>query len=348
MAVIDPNAHYVKFFRGSLSAWERLLLTPQRIDNDTLYFVYESAEHSDEGKLYLGQKLISGVGEGSGSSNININDIGDIYIDDSTIADKQLLVYNDTTERWENADLADIINTAVSVFSGASALSDGSAGLVPAPSRGDQDKFLRGNGAWATISLPSFDPNVFSVNNNNVVNIIGFTEAAVGTLPIKTNSGSIEWAAIGAGNISRQIISQTDLDDLIEAGTASESIIYMVPIDDPVDTGDRYEEFLIISGHQEKIGTIGDVNLNDYVTTSVFQTAVDDLNHVLYGTTSGGTTTPGLISRMEFFEDKVGDLNSLIFTSGNTTLVDEINTINTNISDLSGRLQWQELQEAQP
>jgi hypothetical protein len=37
-------------------------------------------------------------------------------------------------------------------------------------------------------------------------------------------------------------------------------------------------------------------------------------------------------------ENKVGDLNSLILSSGNTTLVEEINTINENITDLSERL----------
>lgn len=37
-------------------------------------------------------------------------------------------------------------------FTGASATQAGNAGLVPAPSAGDQEKFLRGDGAWATVS----------------------------------------------------------------------------------------------------------------------------------------------------------------------------------------------------
>lgn len=37
-------------------------------------------------------------------------------------------------------------------FSGASSGSAGSAGLVPAPSAGDQDKYLRANGSWSTVS----------------------------------------------------------------------------------------------------------------------------------------------------------------------------------------------------
>lgn len=37
-------------------------------------------------------------------------------------------------------------------FTGASATQAGDTGLVPAPSAGDQEKFLRGDGAWATVS----------------------------------------------------------------------------------------------------------------------------------------------------------------------------------------------------
>lgn len=342
MASINPNAHYVKFYRGSIVAWERLLLTPNRIDDDTLYFVYESEEHSDEGKLYLGQKLISGT-ETNQSGTINIDDIGDIYIDDVLLSDKQILVYNDTSQRWENTNLSTIISTAVGVMQGATDAAAGAAGLVPTPQRGDQNKFLRGDGAWATINLPVFDSDVFSTENN-VITLNGIAQAQVGTIPMKTNAG-IEWASVGAGTISRQIISRSDLQDLIENETANENTIYMVPLEDSVDSSDQYEEFLVVSGQLEKIGTIGDVDLTDYVTSSVFQSTVSDLNSILYGTTSGGVTTPGLISRVGFLEGKIGDLNSLILTGNNTTLVEEINTINGNIEDLEERLQWQEIDE---
>ena len=48
--------------RGSAAAWEALLETPERISDDTLYFIYQNAQTSTDGKLYLGQKLISGTG----------------------------------------------------------------------------------------------------------------------------------------------------------------------------------------------------------------------------------------------------------------------------------------------
>lgn len=44
-------------------------------------------------------------------------------------------------------------------MTGASASSGGSKGLVPAPSQGDQDKFLAGDGTWASpISTVAVDP----------------------------------------------------------------------------------------------------------------------------------------------------------------------------------------------
>ena len=36
---------------------------------------------------------------------------------------------------------------------GASALTDGSKGIAPSPSAGDQNKFLRGDGTWSDINI---------------------------------------------------------------------------------------------------------------------------------------------------------------------------------------------------
>ena len=339
MALNNPNAHYVKFFRGSTAAWNALLLTPEKVDNDTLYFIYESAEESDNGKLYLGQKLISSTDSSGGV--INISDIQDIYIDNEDLRDKQILTYNATNQRWENIDLTELTSSAIQPFSGATSAAAGTSGLVPQPKAGDEGKFLRGDGSWAALNFPTFDSNVFQVVTGNVITLTGITQAPVGSIPVKTAAGGIEWATISAGTISRQIISKLDLQTLLANGTASENTIYMVPLDETIDSSDQYEEFMVISGELEKIGTIGDVDLADYVTDSVFQNAVGNLNTALYGDGS----TEGLIDRVSFIEEKVGDLNDLLLSAGNTTLVEEINTINENIEDLSERLQWQELKD---
>jgi hypothetical protein len=43
--------------------------------------------------------------------------------------------------------------------------------------------------------------------------------------------------------------------------------------------------------------------------------------------------------------NKVGNLNDLLLSTGNNTLVEEVNTINANVTELSERLRWHELTE---
>lgn len=42
-------------------------------------------------------------------------------------------------------------------FTGATSQAAGAHGLVPAPTTGDISKFLKGDGTWATVPMPSFD-----------------------------------------------------------------------------------------------------------------------------------------------------------------------------------------------
>lgn len=340
MAPLNSNIHYVKFMRGSPSAWETLLTTPEKISDDTLYFIYE-ANNQRKGKLYLGQKLIGGDNI---SGNIDISDIGDVYIDNSTLADKQLLVYNDTYQRWDNVSLSTIIDTAVGVMQGATAAAAGTSGLVPVPVAGDQTKFLRGDGTWVPVNVPAFDPVVFETNLDGELTFKGIVQASVGTIPIKNSEGGISWANIGAGTIQRAVVTMAELEEAIANGTTTENTIYMVPNSDPEDQHNLYSEYMVISGNLELLGTtVNDINLSNYVTTSAFNTAVGDINNILNDTTNNGVTTPGLVSRVTFLETNIGDLTQLILSSGNSTLVEEVNTINEELDDLDERLKWHEL-----
>ena len=343
----DPNVHYVKFIRGSITAWENLNLTPERIDDDTLYFIYSSAQNTREGKLYLGQKLISGVGGAGG--NISIDDITDIDIDGTTLADKQILVYNETTEQWENTSLSTIIDTAVDVMQGATLLEPGEAGLVPAPAAGDHNKFLKGDGTWAPIAIPTFDSDIFAVNNNQVT-LQGYGLASVGTVPLKTNNG-IEWSSI-TGKLDRQITTLQKLEDQLaglDPDPISESTIYMVPTSDST-SNNQYDEYMVIGQNLERLGTFGNVNLSDYVTTVTFNQAINEIDEVLNNHTDEvtGETVYGLISRVENIEynyvthAQIGNLNQLVTSTENVsgTLVEEVNIIND-------RLKWHNLSEQQ-
>lgn len=124
------NINYVKFIRGTPTAFEKL----SQKNSDTLYFISEI--DSKVGSLYLGEKLIS-------QSISSIQDLENISFEN--LQDKDLLSYNSNTNTWINKSVID----AIGLMTGASNKAQGGAGLVPAPGIGQEGLFLRGDGVWA-------------------------------------------------------------------------------------------------------------------------------------------------------------------------------------------------------
>lgn len=123
---------YVKFSRGTPLAYQKLSVK----NNDTLYFITD--ETTNKSWLYLGSDLISG-------EISTLSDLQDLVI--SAVADKQLLVYDETTAKWVNKSVAD----AIGVYQGATVEQPGIAGLVPAAAAGQEDYFLAGDGTWKQV-----------------------------------------------------------------------------------------------------------------------------------------------------------------------------------------------------
>lgn len=80
--------NYVKFMRGSQALYNSLATK----DQDTLYFVYENIG-DDHGKLYLGNKLISGSSSNI-DGDISLNDIEDIVLNEN-LSDGDVLIYDE-------------------------------------------------------------------------------------------------------------------------------------------------------------------------------------------------------------------------------------------------------------
>ena len=103
---IIPTTSYVKFLRGTPSAYQNL--SPK--DPNTLYYVYEA--NANHGVLYLGDKLISG----SLSAATSLSDLTDITLS-AGITEGSLLVYNGS--EWVDRSLADILEIIVGTMVGA-------------------------------------------------------------------------------------------------------------------------------------------------------------------------------------------------------------------------------------
>jgi hypothetical protein len=134
---------YVKFLRGTPNAYKNLTVK----DNDTLYFIYEEDEAN--GLLYLGSKLIAG-GEAEGTGGVSkLSELKDVLISQN-IVNNSFLTYDAKNSKWVNKSLEDLI------FIGATDLSSGLSGLVPAPSAGQSDLFLKGDGTWGAPEVNHF------------------------------------------------------------------------------------------------------------------------------------------------------------------------------------------------
>lgn len=80
-----------------------------------------------------------------------------------------------TTNQSSGSTIA-LTDTQYSVMTGASAGSAGASGLVPQPAAGDNEKFLRGDGTWQTVSGGGSATDVqidgTSITDNGVANIV--------------------------------------------------------------------------------------------------------------------------------------------------------------------------------
>lgn len=133
-------ANYVKFMRGTPTAYENLQLK----EEDTLYFISES--DAITGKLYIGNKLVNAEMSQS-DFKVYLNKLEDVDI--SGAKQNDLLGYDEVSQKWIPVSIDSVME--IPIMTGAAANQNGKKGLVPAPIAGDENKFLRGDGSWVTI-----------------------------------------------------------------------------------------------------------------------------------------------------------------------------------------------------
>lgn len=94
--------NYVRFQRGTRAAYEALK-TSQRLNENTLYFIYPD-DNNNVGELYMGSRIISGGDVTIASASLN--DLSDVII--SATGENSFLVQN-ANGIWESKSLEDIV-----------------------------------------------------------------------------------------------------------------------------------------------------------------------------------------------------------------------------------------------
>ena len=237
-------ANYVKFQRGSEQAYNNLAVKNQ----DTLYFVYNGSD-ATTAKLYLGERLLSGVGEGTGVTSLK--QLEDVLLVGDTPAAGSFLVYTDG--KW--------VNKSVSAV----------AAMIAA----EQSLGIK-------INTNQFK---FDVTTGNL-ELVGFSNAASNAIPFKGTDGTLTWGTPKIiSDISNELNTlNTNLESIINEKISAmnhltfkkvESLdeavnnntIYLVP-NPKSEIQNNYLEYLITDGVPELLGSVntGEINLDGYAT----------------------------------------------------------------------------------
>lgn len=318
--------NYVKFLRGTPAAFEKLAAK----DNNTLYFISEPG--AKNGLLYLGDKLIAGGSSGD-ISNLSLGDLKDIVIDKASLVDGSILSFDWASQKWVSKSLDEVL---VDVMTGATSTEAGTSGLVPAPQAGEQNKFLRGDGTWADATLSAETLQDISGLKSTVGSLVGDSAREDGSIPsiAEIATGVLTEALIPAG-AKESLDTLQEIAAWIQDHPDDISAINKDITDLKSTVGNLETVVSGVNGLDDRVGTLEDI-LNDT-------------------TTPEGETVPGLVSVVNSllknpideskfvlnttYKSEVGDINNLLFSEGsNTTIIDEINSINQ-------RLKWVDMSE---
>lgn len=303
MASLQNTTSYVKFVRGTVTAWNQLRAASQVYD-DTLYFIYESAD-ATTGNLYLGTKLIGGTGSGGANS---LADLTDVIV--SEISNKDILIYSGGS--WINGTIEDIINLNTSTLeidsTGAitiTGFTEAEVGTIP-------QKDSSGKITWIAPGNLSEITNI----NNQLQNI--YNKEEVNDLIASVNH--LNYKKVGS------------LEEVNKDATDASRYIYLVPTGNL--SGNLYDEYMVIDNQLEPVGS-WEVNLNDYITNDELTAVLRDYVTVNTFNTKVGEIETSINTLIEF-KNKVGDLSTLNTYNENSTLVEQVNY-------LTEKLTWKEI-----
>ena len=260
---------FVKFSRGLISSYNNLA----NKDPDTLYLVYENT-NSENGLLYLGNKLISTV---VNTSTMSLNDLADISLS-GELEDGMLLQYNAHTAgqvgeegKWEAVSLSEVISNLPGVNSNISI--EESLENIEDPAEKDiavigEQAYIYSDGNWIKLTDSDLTSRVTSLEEQ-VGNPADETQGIAATglykdiADLKNNVYTKEEIAeqiAAVDHLQYEIVS--DISDIDLTSEERDNTVYLVPKDS--STNDGYDEYFVINNSLEKIGS-WDVDLRNYV-----------------------------------------------------------------------------------
>lgn len=256
-----------------------------------------------------------------------------------------LMVYGDTGAGSSTitSDEFDILAARMMPFTGATALSNGSSGFVPAPSAGDGDKVLKADGTWGISGL---DPNDIA-NNLTTTGSGKVLDARQGKAlndKLVPFTGATAQAAGSAGFVPAPAVADRSRF-LCGNGTWAETesgklIVY--DLDTVTNSGGSYTHTTTLSGvtHDMKVVMIEVDNPSAFGATVNVSTAdgsitlsCDEVNGTADVTVSCLFVTnanPFTSSEFDILSNRIGSLSTLT-TTDKSSIVGAVNELNASM-----------------
>ena len=354
---------FVKFQRGSQTAYNNLK-NNSRLEEDALYFIYDKNNPSNGGNLYLGEILIGGTGSGSGIDRLS----NLIDVDTTGVAQGALLHYDTTTQKWVIATPKDVgtVNVSIGSANENESIADARDRLNASPKEGDiivldGEPYVYDGNTWTSLVSTSLSNRITIVENtvSNLQSSFSILSSSVNALQsdmtavqsgLQAVDGKISAAIASANHLRYEPVANvSDFESIVaQASTTSASynVVYLVP-NSSGTSGNIYDEFMIINGTQEKLGS-WQADLNNYVTTSVFTSAVNELSSQI---TSFSNNFSNYVTTT-VFNNTVGSLDDLLTATEkeSTNVIAELLDVRSNVialtssvTTINNRLQWNEL-----
>lgn len=306
------TVNYVKFQRGTVQAYENLK-TASKLDNNTLYFIYD-ASNTDDGRLYIGSRAIGGGLNGE----ITLDSLSDVIV---TEAKANSFLVKDANGNWQAKSLQDVVeliennsnfvpqvdNKSTEIVDDKIQLKNFNQGYykyVPATKNDNGEvtepsSYTFVEGAFiagleprviekeGVLELAWYEPSTETAEgvSSKIESLSKSLDEVKDSLNDKVNSKdvytkdetdtAIKAAIVDADHLRRTIVnSKEDID--VSANDAGK-FIYMVPNDNGTDEN-KYDEYVVINSKLEKVGSWA-VDLSDYVKSTelqALQTVVDE------------------------------------------------------------------------
>lgn len=324
MASLKNTSSYVKFVRGTYSAWESLK-TQNQVADDTLYFIYENKD-AEKGVLFLGHKQIGG----EENLTLSLDQLTNVEISDE-LAKKDILVFDG--EDWVNSTLEEILSFDNKVLEldelGALTLAgfkDAQVGQIP--------QVTSAGLSWTSV--------------NDLSEIQSIRSSIIELEENKLSEVEVKELIADANHLQYTIVENLESIDPEQIENPN-SYIYLVPTGDTTGIN-LYDEYMFINDKLEQVGN-WDIDLSNYVTeselnttltryitSSIFETEIGALEDQISDLEAVDTEIKEDITDILTFVGQVGNLDDLITYEENYTLVNQVN-------ELSERLTWQEIEE---